>query len=247
VNNAVLILGATSAIARAIASELAVRRHNLILAARDTEEAGRIASDLRIRHGVEAIALPFDAADLDRLPAFFDECVRASDGALRGVVLAQGTMAPQADAQNDPKLARAIIDVNYTSAALLLNLAANHFEPRKSGFICGISSVAGDRGRQSNYVYGSAKAGLTTLLQGLRNRLTKSNVPVITVKPGFVDTAMTWGLPGLFLVASPQKVAGDVCRAIEKGKATIYTPWFWWGIMTIIKNIPEPIFRRMKL
>src|SRR5262249_2993359 len=151
------------------------------------------------------------------------------------------------DAQSDPGLARSIIDINYTSAAILLNLAAEHFEPRGRGFICGVSSVAGDRGRQSNYVYGSAQAALTTLLGGVRDRLARARVPVIPVKPGFVDTAMTWGLPGLFLVASPQKVAADICRAIDRGKATVYTPWFWWGIMTIIKNIPEPIFRRMKL
>ena len=246
-NDAVLILGATSAIARAVAAELAARRRNLLLAARDTNEAERIAADLRIRYGIDAAAMQFDAENLDALPAFFADCLARSHNALGGVVLCHGALAPQADAQADPRVARSVIDVNYTSAAILLNLAAEHFAPRRRGFICGISSVAGDRGRQSNYVYGSAKAALTALLAGLRNRLTKVRVPVITVKPGFVDTAMTWGLPGLFLVASPQKVAADICRAIDKGKSTVYTPRVWWGIMTIVKAIPEPIFRRMKL
>jgi short-subunit dehydrogenase len=206
-----------------------------------------MAADIRVRHGVEVGVIHYDATDFDALPACFEQCLQSGNGFVGGIVLASGYMSPQTDAQRDPAEARRIIDINYTSAAMLLDLVANHFEPRGEGFICGISSVAGDRGRQSNYLYGSAKAGLTTYLQGLRNRLTKAGVPVITVKPGFVDTAMTFGMPGMFLVATPEKVADDIVRAIDKGKATIYTPWFWWGIMTIIKNIPESMFRRMKL
>jgi short-subunit dehydrogenase len=246
-NDAVLIVGATSAIARGIANALAADGRTLILAARDTDEAERLAADLRIRHNIDAATEKYDALDSDSHSQFFQRCLDLSDGALGGVVMCQGYMAPQAAAQNDPVEARRIIDINYTSAATLLNLAAAHFEPRKRGFICGVSSVAGDRGRQSNYVYGSAKAAFTTFLQGLRNRLTPAGVPVITIKPGFVDTAMTWGLPGMFLVASPHKVGRDVRRAINKKKSTVYTPWFWWGIMTIIKSVPEPIFRRMKM
>ncbi len=246
-NEPVLIIAATSAIARGIAAELARDGRSLILAARDVDEAERIAADLRLRHIVDVAAVRYDALDFDSHPNFFQQCLDLSGGALGGVIMCQGHMAPQAVAQNDPAETRRIIDINYTSAASLLNLAAAHFEPRRRGFICGISSVAGDRGRQSNYIYGSAKAGFTTFLQGLRNRLTPAGVAVLTVKPGFVDTAMTWGLPGMFLVASPQKVGRDVRRAIAKGKATIYTPWFWWGIMNIIKSVPEPIFRRMKM
>src|SRR5262245_32495555 len=156
-------------------------------------------------------------------------------------------MAPQGEAQTSFELARRMIDVNYTSAVSLLNLAADYFEARKAGFICAISSVAGDRGRQSNYLYGSTKAALNTYLEGLRVRLAKVGVPVTTVKPGFVDTKMTRGMKGMFLVASPARVARDICRAIRRGRAVVYTPWFWWGIMTIIRSIPDFLFRRMKI
>ena len=135
----------------------------------------------------------------------------------------------------------------FTSAALLANLAAEYLEPRKRGFLCVLSSVAGDRGRQSNYIYGAAKGGLNIFLQGLRQRLSKSGIVVVTVKPGFTDTAMTWGLPGMFLVASPQKVAHDIYRAVQNGRGTVYTPWFWQIIMTLIKSIPEVVFNRIKL
>jgi short-subunit dehydrogenase len=140
-----------------------------------------------------------------------------------------------------------MIDVNYSSAVSVLEQAAVHFEEKKRGFVCAITSVAGDRGRQSNYLYGSTKAALNTYLQGLRHRLSKSGVDVLTVKPGFVDTRMTWGLPGLFLVASPDKVAKDVCWAIRKRRNVTYTPWFWRGIMSIICAVPDFIFRRTKL
>src|SRR5262245_32088329 len=156
-------------------------------------------------------------------------------------------MAPQGEAQTSFELARRMIDVNYTSAVSLLNLAANYLEAQKAGFICAISSVAGDRGRQSNYIYGSTKAALNTYLEGMRVRLAKVGVPVTTVKPGFVDTRMTRGLPGMFLVAQPERVARDICRAIKKRRSVVYTPWFWWGIMSIICSIPTFVFKRLKL
>jgi len=248
-NRAVVIVGATSAIARAIAAELAREKHDIILAARDRDEMDRIAADLRVRHGVEVAGIVFDAEHLASTKAFWTACTIASGGEIEGIVTAHGFMLPQADAEADPAVARRIIDINFTSPALLLNEAANYFQAKQHGFICAISSVAGDRGRQSNYVYGSAKSGLTTFCQGLRNRLARHNVSVTTVKPGFVDTAMTWGIlkPNSPIVATPQKVARDIVRAIKKRKHTIYTPWFWWGIMTIIKSIPEFIFKKMKL
>jgi short-subunit dehydrogenase len=118
-------------------------------------------------------------------------------------------------------------------------------EARAGGTVVGVSSVAGDRGRLSNYVYGAAKAGFATYLSGLRNRLTRAGAHVVTVKPGFTDTAMTWGVEGMFLVASPDKVAAAIDRAITKKKNVIYTPGFWWLIMTIIKLVPEPIFKKL--
>jgi len=130
---------------------------------------------------------------------------------------------------------------------LALNLLANHFEQKHKGFIAVLSSVAGDRGRQSNYLYGSAKGGLTTYLQGLRNRLYHSGVHVVTVKPGFVDTRMVYGRPGLPLVASPQAVARDVYRAVKSGRNVIYVPWFWRVIMALVGAVPEGLFKRLKM
>ena len=267
----VLILGAGGGIARALAHRMASQGNDLLLAGRDREELERGASDLRLRYGVRAAAVPFDAEAFETHPAFFRACVAAArangEGAdppgarntpgtgkspdtpsgLAGVILCHGYMAEQPDAQADFALARRMIDVNFTSAVSVLELAAAHFESLGRGYVCALSSVAGDRGRQSNYLYGSTKAALSTYLQGLRSRLFKRGVFVTTVKPGFVDTAMTWGRKGVFLVASPEKVAKDIARAIRRRKSVVYTPWFWWGIMSIICAVPEWLFKRTKL
>lgn len=242
-----LILGATSAMARAIAAELAGRGYALVLAGRDHEELGYLAADLRERYQVPVRDLFLDALAFGTHPAFYASALEAAGGRLHGVVLALGAMGSQADAQADPEEARRIVDSNYTAAVSLLGLAANDLEARGQGWICGISSVAGDRGRQSNYLYGSAKAALTTFLQGLRVRLFKVGVHVTIVKPGFVDTKMTFGLPGLFLVASPQAVARRVVAAVHAGTPEVYAPWFWRWIMAIIRWIPDAVFKRMKL
>ena len=139
------------------------------------------------------------------------------------------------------------LTTNFTAAAICLAHLANDFETRGEGGIIGIGSVAGDRGRQSNYPYGAAKAGLSVFLQGLRNRLAPAGIHVLTVKPGFVDTPMTQGLDGLFLVAPPAKVADDIVRAYTKKKDVLYTPFFWRWIMLITKSIPERIFKKLKL
>ena len=244
---AVLITGATSSIARAVAHRFAEAGYALVLAGRDEGELARDAADLRLRHGVAVRTLAFDATDFAAHPGFVDACLHGGGAALEGVVVCHGYMAEQDDAARDFSLARRMIDVNYTSAVSVLNLLADYFERRKSGYVCAVSSVAGDRGRGSNYLYGSTKAALSTYLQGLRNRLAKAGVTVVTVKPGFVDTALTFGRPGMFLVATPQRVGADVFRAVRKGRSVVYTPWFWRGIMGIIKAIPEPVFKRMKL
>ena len=134
---------------------------------------------------------------------------------------------------------------NFAGPARFLTEIAPLMEARAGGTVVGVSSVAGDRGRLSNYVYGAAKAGFATYLSGLRNRLARAGAHVVTVKPGFTDTAMTWGVEGMFLVASPDKVAAAIDRAIAKKKNVIYTPGFWWLIMTIIKLVPEPIFKKL--
>ena len=157
-------------------------------------------------------------------------------------------MGDQQRAQKDFKEAKKIIDTNYTGIVSIFNIIANVFEKRKSGFIVGISSVAGDRGRKSNYIYGSAKAALTAYLSGLRNRLYGSKVHVMTVKPGFVDTKMTKGmdLPEK-LTAKPKEVAKDIYIAQQKGKDILYTKWIWKWIMLIIKIIPEWKFKGMSI
>lgn len=242
----VLVLGAGSAMARGIAAALAGHGHALYLAGRDLEELERIASDLRVRTGVDVDFGQFDALDTQS-HAGFVQAVLAEVGALAGVVWAVGYMPAQEQALADFGEVQRIIDTNFTAAVSLLDVCAAHLEKEGGGFLAVISSVAGDRGRQSNYYYGSAKGALTLYLQGLRNRLHGSGVLVLTIKPGFVDTAMTWGLPGLFLVASPEQVGRAVVRAVQRRRDVLYVPWFWRYIMLIIRHIPERVFKRLKL
>jgi short-subunit dehydrogenase len=242
----VVVLGATSSIARATAQAFAAAGYAVVLGARDPEENARLAADIAVRHGVPCTALPFDAEACATHPAFTAECARALGGAVDGLVLCFGFMAAQADCQRDFALARRTIDVNFTGAVSILECFAADFEARGVGFIGVLSSVAGDRGRQSNYIYGSAKAGLSTYLQGLRNRLHKAGVSVTTIKPGFVDTKMTFGLPlpGP-LVASPERAGAAICRAILARRDVAYVPFFWRYIMLLIRCIPEWQFKKM--
>jgi decaprenylphospho-beta-D-erythro-pentofuranosid-2-ulose 2-reductase len=242
----VLILGATSAMARGTAAAFAARGATLFLAGRDNEELQRLAADLTVRYQVTVKHGPLDMADTASHEAFVGHAVDAMAG-LDGVVLAAGLMVDQSEAGSDFGLVEQMVRVNYLGAVSVLDHCVHHLEQGGSGFIVGISSVAGDRGRQSNYYYGSTKAGLTAYLSGLRNRLSDNGVKVLTIKPGFVDTAMTYGLPGMFLVASPDEIGRKIVRAVEKGKNTVYLPWFWRYIMLIIRHIPEVIFKRLKL
>ena len=233
-----LLTGAGSAIARALAQRIAEDGDNLVLAGRDVEDLHKTAADLRWRFNVTVDAISFD------------ECATRLPDGLDGVVVCHGLMFDQAEAEADPEKARAMIDVNYASAVAILERAANDFLGRGGDgkVIAAISSVAGDRGRKSNYLYGATKAALSAHLDGLRHRLARSGIAVLTIKPGFVDTKMTWGKPGMFLVASPAKVAGDIHRAIRRRRSgVLYTPWFWRWIMLIIRSIPEPIFKRLNI
>jgi short-subunit dehydrogenase len=243
----VLILGAGSGIARAMAQRLAGQGDHLLLAGRDVADLRRTAADLGIRYGRPPQVLAFDAADPAGHPDFFNRCVEACGGALDGVVLCYAVLTPQEQANADPALARQVIEVNFTSPVILLNAAGAYLARRQRGYLCVLSSVAGDRGRPSNYLYGASKAALTAYLDGLRARLYSAGVDVVTVKPGPVDTAMTWGRERLVLGASPERVAAAACRAIRWHRGTIYTPWFWRPIMALVRAIPEPIFKRMKL
>ena len=242
-----LVLGASSAIGRAIARRLASQGVSLVLAGRRLEELERCARDLEVRYGVEVAVECYEALDFDSHAELFETCAKRFDAGLDGVVLCHGVMAEQEDAERDFATARHMIDVNYSSAVSLLGLAADYLARRGQGWICGISSVAGDRGRPSNFLYGSTKAALDTYLGGLRARLAPAGVRVVTIKPGFVDTGLTWGRPGLFLVATPEKVAADTLRAIRRDRAVRYTPRFWALALWLIRHIPDPIFKRLRL
>jgi short-subunit dehydrogenase len=240
-----MILGATSSIARAVSNELAREGRSLYLAGRDLPELWRVASDVQIRHGVEVNVGVFDADDPTTHAAFVENAVQRTKG-LGGVVLAFGHLGDQAETEKNPQLAQQAIVRNYAAAVSVLLLLANHFEETRTGFIVAISSVAGDRGRVTNYVYGSAKAGLTAFLQGLRARLHKVGVPVVTVKPGFVDTAMTFGREGMVRVATPRAVGKAVARAIARRRDVVYVPGFWKWVMLVVRAIPERTFKKMK-
>jgi len=246
-HGSVLILGATSGIAKGISHSLANRGHELILAGRGEEELSRLCSDLEIRYGVQAFSLRFDALDSASHADVMQEAVRLSKDRLAGIVVAFGILGDQERAVQEFGHAREIIDVNFLGIVSAHTHGASYLEAQRKGFIVAISSVSGDRGRQSNYTYGAAKGGLMVWLQGLRNRLHEAGVHVLTVKPGFVDTRMTYGMPGLFLVADPAVVGERVVRAVEHGKQVLYVPRFWRLIMLLIRLIPEVIFRRLKL
>jgi hypothetical protein len=240
----VLIIGAKSDIAKAVAREYAAHGFDLILAARNVEELNGFASDIKIRHNRIVTLKEFDLVDFASHKAFYEELIEKP----MGVVVSAGYMVEQSIAQDEWSEALNTINVNYTGAISILNIIANDFEARKSGFIIGISSVAGDRGRKANYIYGSAKAGFSAYLSGLRNRLFSSGVQVLTVKPGFVATKMTEGLDlPAKLTAQPDAVAKDIFSAQQKGKDVLYTKSIWRLVMLIIKHIPESIFKKMSI
>jgi short-subunit dehydrogenase len=242
-----LVLGASSAIARAFAIQAARGGADVLLAGRDLADLEASAADIRIRTGRNAAMLSFDAVDFTSHPAFIDRVRGMAGDTTLNLFLAFGIMPAQAEIDAEPALGPAVIAANFTGAVSVLQAVAPVFEAQRRGRIVVLSSVAGDRGRLKNYVYGATKAGLTTYLQGLRARLFRVGVSVTTVKPGLVDTAMTWGLPGMFLVAEPGRVAKACLRAAARGRDEIYVPLFWWGIMTIIRNIPERIAKRLSI
>ena len=243
----VLILGANAGIGRALAAEYARHRYDLLLAGRDREELEAVAADLHLRYNVSTHTERVDVLDYDSLESALAACLAACHNSLEGMVLCTGTMGNPDAARTDINEARRMLDTNFTGSVLALNIIANHFVQKGKGFICAVSSVAGDRGRQSNYLYGSAKGGLTTYLQGLRNRLYHHGVHVITVKPGFVDTRMVFGSGKSALVAAPEAVACDIYRAVISRKNVIYVPGFWRFIMFVVRMIPERLFKKLRM
>jgi decaprenylphospho-beta-D-erythro-pentofuranosid-2-ulose 2-reductase len=243
----IVIIGATSAIAIACARVWAGKGARFFLVGRNGDRLEQVAADLTARGAQLASCHRLDIDDLNAHAAMLSQCVTELVS-IDIVLVAPGTLPDQKACETDPAMAVREFNTNATSLIALLTPLANVLEGQRHGALAVISSVAGDRGRPSNYLYGSAKAALSAFLEGLRARLYKSGVHVLTIKPGFVATPMTAGLPlpGP-LVATPEKVASDIVRGIERKKNVLYTPWFWWGIMTIIKNVPQFLFKRASL
>jgi short-subunit dehydrogenase len=240
----VLIVGAHSDIGRAVARAYAKAGRPLVLAARQPERLEADAADLRLRHGVDVRTVALDVLDT----AGFATLLDALDPFPGTVVMVAGLLGDQAFSEKDAAEADRVMRTNYIGPALLLGEIANRMDALDAGTIVGISSVAGERGRASNYTYGAAKSGFTAFLSGLRNRLAKRGVHVVTVKPGFVDTRMTEGmkLPPL-LTAKPDEVARAILRAEAGRQDVIYVRPIWRLVMAIIKAIPERVFKKMKL
>jgi decaprenylphospho-beta-D-erythro-pentofuranosid-2-ulose 2-reductase len=243
----VVIVGATSAIAIACAREWAANGARFFLVARNQERMEQVAADLIARGTASAVSYRLDLDKLDDHAAMLADCAAHMDS-IDIVLVAAGTLPDQAACQSDAAAAVREFHTNALSLIALLTPIANRLEAQRHGTLAVISSVAGDRGRPSNYLYGSAKAALQAFLEGLRARLFKVGVHVVDIKPGFVATPMTEGLPlpGP-LLATPEKVAKDIVRAVERKKDVLYTPWFWWGIMLIIRNVPRFLFKRANL
>ena len=242
----VLIVGATSAIAEAVAQRYAMQGDRLFLLARNTERLGTLVSDLQVRGASFVQGAAFDAGDLSEQPRLLSAAMDALGG-LDVVLIAHGTLSDQKACEASSELTVRELETNALSVISLLTHLANHFEAQRHGCLAVIASVAGDRGRQSNYVYGTAKGALSIFLQGLRNRLYKSGVQVLTIKPGFVDTPMTAAFAKGALWATPDTVADDIFRAVGSRRDVLYTPGFWRLIMFIIRNVPEAIFKRLSL
>lgn len=245
-SKAILAVGATSTIVQALLRLYANEKARFILVGRDLERLTSVAGDLTHHGGkVEKIyTLNFQEPQTHNqiIKQIFSELPE-----LDTAIVGHGLLGDQVAAQRSYTLAEQSLYVNYLSYVSILEPIAEIFESKQRGSIITFSSVAGDRGRQSNYIYGSTKAGVTCYLQGLRNRLFKSKVRVLTVKPGIVDTPMTAGFKKTRLFASPEQVAADILNAEKRGRNELYTPWFWRPIMAIIRTIPEFIFKRLNL
>ncbi|AUM01056.1 short-chain dehydrogenase [Rhodocyclaceae bacterium] len=244
----ILIFGATSAIASACARQWVARGYHIFLVARNQEKLSATIQDLRVRSTPVQIIEGF-AVDLnctERHPELLEMASNALGG-IDIVLIAHGTLPDQKSCQNSVALTLDAVQTNALSAISILTVAANRLERERCGTLAVISSVAGDRGRQSNYIYGASKGMLTVFLQGLRNRLASSGVQVLTIKPGFVDTPMTADFKKSALWAQPEDIAHGILKAIDKKKDIVYLPLYWRWIMLIITHIPEAIFKRLSL
>ena len=242
----ILILGATSAIAMAVARELLAADAHFFLVARNGAKLEAVHNDLATRGAASVNALEMD---LDGTTSHQQMLERAAQtlGGIDLALIAHGVLGEQNDAQASFDAAAPVLHTNFVSAVSLITWLANYFEQQRSGTLAVISSVAGDRGRKSNYVYGASKGALNIFLDGVRNRVDRSGVHVLTIRPGFVATPMTAHLPQGPLFATPAKVARGIVKAMERRKDVIYVPWFWRPIMFVIRCVPEFIFKKMNL
>lgn len=241
-----LILGATSAIAMAVTSKLAPRGVSFFLVARNTQKLEMVRKDLLTRG---AAAVQIVAADLNETsthPVILDSAVKSLE-VIDVALIAFGILGDQNQAQASYSAAESILRTNFLSHVSLITLLANYFEIRRHGTLAVISSVAGDRGRKSNYVYGASKAALNVFLDGVRNRIDRSGAHVLTIRPGFVDTPMTAHLPKGPLFSTPDKIADGILNAIAKRRDIVYLPRFWAVIMFMIRSIPQAIFKKLNL
>jgi len=242
----ILIMGATSAIAEATAKIWAKEGHQLYLMSRNQSRLDTLAGDLVVRGAHRVDVMTFDANQIEDHQRMIDIAIQQLDG-IDIVLIAYGTLSNQVACEQDIHLFLQEFNTNAVSMMSILMHLANRFEAQKKGTIAVITSVAGDRGRQSNYVYGAAKAAVSVFLQGLRQRLYKSGVHVLTIKPGFVDTPMTQAFKKGLLWSSPDVVAQLIVEAIASNRHILYAPKYWFLIMQLVKSIPERYFKRVKL
>jgi len=242
----ILILGATSAIAMAVMSKLASRGAHFFLVARNAAKLDAVRRDLLTRGAASAAVHAMDLDDTAAHPEMLKAAVHAL-GTIEAALIAHGVLGDQERAQASYAAADAILRTNFLSAVSLITWLANYFESTHQGTLAVISSVAGDRGRKSNYVYGASKGALNIFLDGVRNRIDRAGVQVLTIRPGFVSTPMTAHLPQGALFASPKQIAEGILKAIERRKDVVYLPGFWAPIMLVIRSIPESIFKKLNL
>ena len=245
-SGAIVIFGATSAVGQSLAALHAQAGDSLLLLGRNRKRLRIVADDIRVRFGGNVKCISADLSIIQQHPALMAE-IAGHYGDISKYYFFYGVLPDQAACEASWDSTLEALNTNFLSVASLLTLIANKIEAERNRSIVVVSSVAGDRGRQSNYVYGTSKGALSIFLQGLRNRLQKANCTIVTIKPGFIDTPMTQGIKKNRLWAAPERVAADIYRASMKRRDEAYTPWFWRYIMLVIKHIPERIFKRLSL
>ena len=242
----ILIVGAASAIAQEAARCFARDGVEFFLIARSAEKLEDIGNDLKVRGAKRVETFVLDVNDFDRHQEMVETAIKTLDG-LDMVLISHGTLGDQQKCEKSATETLKEFTTNCTSVISLLTILADYFEQQRRGCIAVVSSVAGDRGRKSNYVYGASKGAVSIFLQGLRNRLDKSGVAVVTIKPGIVDTPMTAALKKGLLFANVRGVGQGVYQAMKKRKEVVYLPWYWRPIMFMIRRIPEPVFKKLSM